>query len=207
MNDCLRLAPFLTGPQASSLPLWRMTNDESLLTESLNSLTSLSLCYDRRPVDQSVLDCSTHLGLTTRSLLLLNSYGFVDVGRSLWREDRYVVYSCCWSSPGKSFTGLSPLELATVFYCLRFETSLSVASYYSQGYGGGIRPRLHTGITHGIEREKVTLRLAFYRQSFRLGAEPLETYGQFFFKLNTCGHSPYVVYNCRWPSPAHSHTG
>jgi hypothetical protein len=33
----------------------------------------------------------------------------------------------------------------TIFYCLRFETSLFVASYDSQGHGGGIRPRLHTG--------------------------------------------------------------
>jgi hypothetical protein len=31
-------------------------------------------------------------------------------------------------------------------YCLRFETSLFVASYDSQGHGGGIRSRLHTGI-------------------------------------------------------------
>jgi hypothetical protein len=31
------------------------------------------------------------------------------------------------------------------FYCLRFGTSLFVASYDSQGHGGGIRPRLHTG--------------------------------------------------------------
>jgi hypothetical protein len=35
--------------------------------------------------------------------------------------------------------------LATIFYCLRCETSLFVASYDSQGHGGGIRPRLHTG--------------------------------------------------------------
>jgi hypothetical protein len=32
-------------------------------------------------------------------------------------------------------------------YCLRFETSLSVASYYSQRYGGGIRPLLQTWLT------------------------------------------------------------
>jgi hypothetical protein len=43
------------------------------------------------------------------------------------------------------FLGHSLLGLATVFYCLRFETSLFVASYDSQGHGGGIRPRLHTG--------------------------------------------------------------
>jgi hypothetical protein len=34
-----------------------------------------------------------------------------------------------------------------VFCCLRFETSIFVASYDSQGYGGGIRPRLHTGFS------------------------------------------------------------
>jgi hypothetical protein len=39
----------------------------------------------------------------------------------------------------------SAVILATVFYCLRFETFLFVASYDSQGHGGGIRPRLHTG--------------------------------------------------------------
>jgi hypothetical protein len=37
------------------------------------------------------------------------------------------------------------MGLVTIIYCLRFETSLFVASYDSQGYGGGIRPRLHTG--------------------------------------------------------------
>jgi hypothetical protein len=37
-----------------------------------------------RPV---CLGISTHLGLTTRFLLLSDSCWFVDVGRSLWRED------------------------------------------------------------------------------------------------------------------------
>jgi hypothetical protein len=36
-------------------------------------------------------------------------------------------------------------------YCLRFETSLSVASYDSQGYGGGIRSRLHTGVNYRLQ--------------------------------------------------------
>jgi hypothetical protein len=36
--------------------------------------------------------------------------------------------------------------LVAIFYCLRFETSIFVASYDSQGHGGGIRPRLHTGV-------------------------------------------------------------
>jgi hypothetical protein len=66
------------------------------------------------------------------------------VGRSLWREDKSVVYNYCWSSPAQLFSGASPVGLVTIFYYLRFETSLFVASYDSQGYGGGIRPRLHT---------------------------------------------------------------
>jgi hypothetical protein len=84
-------------------------------------------------------------GLTTRFLLLSDSCGFVDVGRSLWREGGSVVYHSCWLSPAQSFSGPSPLGLATIFYGLRFETSLFVASYDSRGYGGGIRPRLHAG--------------------------------------------------------------
>jgi hypothetical protein len=36
-------------------------------------------------------------------------------------------------------------EDGSVVYCLRFEASLLVASYDSQGYGGGIRLCLHAG--------------------------------------------------------------
>jgi hypothetical protein len=119
------------------------------------------LCYDRRSVDQSVLVSSTHLGLTTRFLLLSGSCGFVDVGRSLWREDGSVVYNCCWTSPvilGSESRGSSDHILLpqirespnlegqfTVFISPRnkvahFEPqtlgSLFFASYDSQGYGG-----------------------------------------------------------------------
>jgi hypothetical protein len=58
-----------------------------------------------------------------------------------WRVCRL---QCCWPSPAQSFSGLSPVGLVTIFYCLRFETSLFVASYDSQSYGGDIQP--HTGI-------------------------------------------------------------
>jgi hypothetical protein len=34
-----------------------------------------------------------------------------------------------------------------IFYCLRYEISLFVASYDSQVYGRGIRPLLHKGIS------------------------------------------------------------
>jgi hypothetical protein len=52
----------------------------------------------------------------------------------------------CWPLPVQSFSGPSPLGLETIFYCLTFETSIFVASYNSQGHGGCIRPRLHTGV-------------------------------------------------------------
>jgi hypothetical protein len=59
--------------------------------------------------------------------------------------------------------------------------SLFVASYDSQGYGGGIRPRLHTGLTNYVKvKVKVTLRLAVYRQSVHIGVKPLETHDQTF---------------------------
>jgi hypothetical protein len=34
-----------------------------------------------------------------------------------------VVYNCCWPSPAQSFSGLSPAEIMTTFYYLKFETS------------------------------------------------------------------------------------
>jgi hypothetical protein len=59
------------------------------------------------------------------------------------------VCNCSWSSAAQSFSGPSPVELVTIFYCLAFETSLLIASYDSQGYGGGIRPCLHTACLSG----------------------------------------------------------
>jgi hypothetical protein len=41
-------------------------------------------------------------------------------------------------------------------------------------------------------RVRVTLRLAVYRQSVRLGDKPLETHDNFIFQLNFCSYSPYV---------------
>jgi hypothetical protein len=93
------------------------------------------------------LEYSTHLELKTRFLLLSDSCGFVELGRSLWREDGSVIFNFCWPSPAQSFSGPSPLGIATIFYCLRYEASIFVASYDSQGYGGDILTRLHTGLT------------------------------------------------------------
>jgi hypothetical protein len=89
--------------------------------------------------------CQTPIwGLRPDFCYCQDSCMFVDVGRSLWWENGSAIYNCCYFSPAQSFLGPSTLALVTIFYCLRFETSLFVASYDSKGHGGGIRPRLHT---------------------------------------------------------------
>jgi hypothetical protein len=51
---------------------------------------------------------------------------------------------CSWTRQRSHFRVPSPVGLMAIIYCFRFEISLFVASYDSQGYGGGIRARLHT---------------------------------------------------------------
>jgi hypothetical protein len=113
-------------------PNWTVSQSQSYITTDCQPA---SLSWNKAPI----------WGLTTRSWLLSDSCGFVGLGRPVWREDRSAVFNCYWPSPAQSFSGPSPVGLVAKFYCLRFETSLFVASYDSQGHGGGIRPRLHTG--------------------------------------------------------------
>jgi hypothetical protein len=64
--------------------------------------------------------------------------------------------------------------------------SLFVASYGSQGYGGGIRTRLHAGVKQSeSESVRFTLRLAVYRHSVPHGANSLEVDKRYFsLRLN-----------------------
>jgi hypothetical protein len=99
----------------------------------------------RLTVSQSVsLGVDPCLGLMTRCLLLFDSYGLIFVG-ALSNEWTGLAFLYAAGPCQQSFSCHSPLGLATIFYCLRFETSLFVASYDSQDHGGEIRPRLHTG--------------------------------------------------------------
>jgi hypothetical protein len=44
--------------------------------------------------------------------------------------------------------------LVTIFYCSRFETSLFVTSYDSQGYGVDIQPHLQTGVSYSASQSQ-----------------------------------------------------
>jgi hypothetical protein len=100
------------------------------------------IATDSQSVSQSVsLGVEPRLGLTTRYLLLFASYGLLFVGRPLSREDGVCLLYMLLALASAVFL----LGLATIFYCLSFETSLFVASYDSQGHGGGIGTRLHAG--------------------------------------------------------------
>jgi hypothetical protein len=105
-------------------------------------------------------------GAYDQIMITVRHLRFVDVGRSLWREDGSVVYNCYWTLPAQSFSGPSPLRLAIIFYCLSFETSPFVASYDSQGHGGGIRPRLHTSLPW-ISLQKLNLYCVYWNPSNR----------------------------------------
>jgi hypothetical protein len=50
----------------------------------------------------------------------LDSFGFVDVGRPLWREVGSVLSSFCRASPAQPFSDLSPTGLMSIVYCLYF---------------------------------------------------------------------------------------
>jgi hypothetical protein len=76
-----------------------------------------------------------------RYLLFFDSYDHVFVGRPLWREDGSVL-NMLLALASVVFLVSESLGTRDHIYCLTFETSLFVASYNSQGHGGGIRPRL-----------------------------------------------------------------
>jgi hypothetical protein len=71
---------------------------------------------------------------------------------------------------------------------------LFVASYDSQGYGGGIRPRLHMSSTKPESESELLYDWRFTADQFILGTRSLRhTTSIFFLQMNTCGYSPYLT--------------
>jgi hypothetical protein len=64
---------------------------------------------------------------------------------SLWREDGSVVYNCSWPLPVQTFSGSDSHGARDHNLLSQIRDFPFVATYVSQGYGGGIRTRLHKG--------------------------------------------------------------
>jgi hypothetical protein len=149
-----------------------MNSFSTALTQLLTTKSNYKLKVTLRlTVGQSVcLGVEPHLGLMTIYLLLFRSYSLVFMGRPLWREGESVFCIYCWPLPAQSLLGPSPLGLVTIVYCLSFKTFLFVVSYDSQGHGGGILPRFHTGIN--LIKSKSHCDWRSVSQSVSLGVEP-----------------------------------
>jgi hypothetical protein len=111
----------------------------SLLLPNAGSWLTISnwLCFkssqshivvDGQTVSQSVLASSPIWSSWPDIYYCLTVTVLYFVGLPLWREGGSIFYICCWLLPAQSFSGPSPLVLATIFYCLRFETSHFVDS-------------------------------------------------------------------------------
>jgi hypothetical protein len=101
-------------------PSWPTLNSLSSCKCQVMS-TQVKLYYSRWSVAQSILVSGTHFRPATNFFsfflwLFLDSYGFIDVGRPLWREVESVVFNFCWASPMQTFSGLSPKGLMSIFY-------------------------------------------------------------------------------------------
>jgi hypothetical protein len=120
-TDLVWAANSTIAPSFVSLPCRARLNCQPSSNRISKSKSKSKLCYDRQSVGQSFLVSSTHLGLKTRFFLLSQSCWFVDVGRSLWRENGSAVYIGCWPSSAQSFSGPSFGGLLTII-CLRSET-------------------------------------------------------------------------------------
>jgi hypothetical protein len=101
-----------------------------------NDGQSASLSWNKAPI----------LGLRLNFYYCQTFAGLLMWGALSDERKGSVIYNCCWPSPAQSFSGPSPVGLVIIFYCLRLETSLFVASYDLQGHGGGNGPRLQAGL-------------------------------------------------------------
>jgi hypothetical protein len=96
----------------------------------------------------------------TRYLLLFGSYRLVFHGVSSLTRGRICHLYMLLATASAVSLGFESLGTRDHILRLRFETSLYVASYDSQGYGRGIRPRLHTHMVADGSRYIVPARTA-----------------------------------------------
>jgi hypothetical protein len=142
-----------------SLPPAQILSSQTTVQNWLNSKSKSKLYYDRRSVGRSLLVSSSHVRLSTRfcyyqtvaSLLMWGALSDERTGlpftigigprqrshswvRVPWDTWPYFTLSDSRISPRNRVAQLYPQTLGSLF----------VAFYDRQGYGGGIRTRLHT---------------------------------------------------------------
>jgi hypothetical protein len=129
------------------------------------------------------LSCLRPCRFATISQLTINSYLQLSNLNSVSR------LNCCWPSPAQSFLASVSSRSMTKIFVLCFEMGPPLRREMGRSfYVGATEVRVRVRV-----RVRVTLLLAVYRRSVRLGDKSLETHDQYFFQLNTCGHSPYVT--------------
>jgi hypothetical protein len=95
----------------------------------------------RLTVSQKInLGVKPHLGGMTRHLLFLDSYSLVFVGRT-----QVCLLYMLLAFASTVFLGYESLGTRDHILLSQIRDFHFVTSYDSQGHGGGIRPRLHTG--------------------------------------------------------------
>jgi hypothetical protein len=106
-------------PNETAVELSSLTGNEDICIGSgkgnltcswLNNSETIEISIRTTKEDrQSMLVSATSLGSMTRFLSLSHCCLLLEAGRSLWREDRSVVYNCCGASQEQSFSGLTPI--------------------------------------------------------------------------------------------------
>jgi hypothetical protein len=110
------------------------------------------LCYDRRLIGQRILEWSTHLGLTTTFLLLLDSCEFVGMGLSPWEKTGLSFTIAAGPSQFSHSSARIPWDSRSYFTFSDFETRLT----------GLLRWRYGTPPLHGITSLSIKIFVLYY---------------------------------------------
>jgi hypothetical protein len=126
-----------TGVLLSRLPVARRTlfcRRCSFTGTGDSSQSQSHIATDAQSVSKSWYRAPSgaHDQIMTRYLFLSDSYVLVSCGAPTLTRGRVCLLYMLLDLASAVFSGPSPLVLATIFYCLRFETSLFVASYDSR---------------------------------------------------------------------------
>jgi hypothetical protein len=110
VSDCLLSshADWLV-PRASWTPCWLSGSDSN----------QSHIATDNQAVSNS--RCRAPSGAHDQIFITVWQLYSCFYGAPSLRKAR-VFYICCWHLPAQSFSGSSPLGLATIFYCLRFDS-------------------------------------------------------------------------------------